>query len=191
MKRKCLMFVTSSLMGVLLACLTINVYFPAAAVEQAADKFVEDVQKGAVSVEPKPTPTAKKETSWLLIGVAHADEPNINIATPEANRIKTAMQSRVGDLNAIKAKGAVGETKDGMLTEKDFAALPLPERAKAKQVLEAENKDRRDLYNEVVNANHYPKDKMSEIQSIFAKSWQKASPVGTWIQNPDGAWVKM
>lgn len=188
MKKKISMLVVSSLVGVLLACLTINVYFPAAAVEQAADKFVEDVQKGAVSVEPNPAP--KKETSLLWIGVAHAEEPNINISTAEANRIKAAMQGRVNDLNALKTKGAIGETKDGMLTEKDFAALALAERAKAKQVLEAENKDRRDLYKEVVDANHYPKDKMAEIQSIFAKSWQKASPAGAWVQKPDGSWTK-
>ncbi len=54
------------LMG-LSACVTINIYFPAAAAQKAADEIIEDVwqlQDGETSPEktPEATPQAKPET---------------------------------------------------------------------------------------------------------------------------------
>ena len=42
-------------------CVTINIYFPAAAAEKAADKIIEEVYQLKKSTEPaKPAPTDKK-----------------------------------------------------------------------------------------------------------------------------------
>lgn len=44
------------------ACVTINVYFPAAAAEKAADKIIDDVwqlKQGGANVNVQPAPPAK------------------------------------------------------------------------------------------------------------------------------------
>lgn len=46
------------LLVVLSACVTINIYFPAAAAEKAADKIIDDVWQLKESV-PSPEPQAK------------------------------------------------------------------------------------------------------------------------------------
>ena len=83
-------------------CLTINVYFPAAAVQEAANAFVEDVQEGGENADPAAQDPSDAKTSpkegflrinW--IGRAYAQgEDAININTPEASRLKGSMKKR-------------------------------------------------------------------------------------------------
>lgn len=55
------------LTGLLAACVTINIYFPAAAADKAADKIIDDVwqlkngekPKDGAPAEPMPAPEAK------------------------------------------------------------------------------------------------------------------------------------
>ena len=184
-------FIVGIFSFLLVSCLTINVYFPAAAVEQAANKFVEDVQGEAK--EPK---EEKDEQSWFFptfqwVSVANAaGEDAIQIDTPEANRIKSAMKSRYGEIAKFKSQGVLGENKEGFLEVKDIGNIPLVERAQAQEVLQAENKDREKLYAEIVRANDYKPDKQMEVQKIFAKSWQNNAQSGWWVQAEDGNWVK-
>ena len=41
------------------ACVTINVYFPAAAAEKAADKIIDEVLQSRQANKPAPAPAAK------------------------------------------------------------------------------------------------------------------------------------
>ena len=43
----------------LYACVTINVYFPAAAAEKAADKIIDEVLQSRQANKPAPAPAAK------------------------------------------------------------------------------------------------------------------------------------
>lgn len=44
------------------ACVTINIYFPAAAAEKAADKIIEEVWQNQPAEKPAATEPAVKET---------------------------------------------------------------------------------------------------------------------------------
>ncbi|HEX5338063.1 MAG TPA: hypothetical protein VFW53_06470 [Gallionella sp.] len=44
------------------ACVTINIYFPAAAAEKAADRIIEEVWKDQKPAQPATTEPAAKET---------------------------------------------------------------------------------------------------------------------------------
>jgi hypothetical protein len=53
-------WITVLLLGVALsACVTINVYFPAAAAEKAADKIIDEVLQSRQAAKPAPAPAAK------------------------------------------------------------------------------------------------------------------------------------
>jgi len=56
-------WLTMSLAAVLLpACVTINIYFPAAAAEKAADKIIDEVWQLQKKAEPAAAAPATKET---------------------------------------------------------------------------------------------------------------------------------
>ena len=107
----------------LTACVTINVYFPAAAAESAADILIRDVygidkEKEIDKEEAPATPEPEKETSAIeadtikigaieklsadialfvlnvLIEDVHAAQPDINVSTPGINKLKGLMTAR-------------------------------------------------------------------------------------------------
>jgi hypothetical protein len=120
------------------ACVTINVYFPTAAAEKAAEKFVGDVL-----AEPKddgslfdpwrsPGNVVRLAATGLLdflVPSAQAQQAEIEINTPQINAIKARMADRQRQsLAAMFDAGAIGFTADGLVTIRDRAAVPLSER---------------------------------------------------------------
>jgi hypothetical protein len=62
MNSKTVLGVSSALIGAaaLSACVTINIYFPAAAAEKAADKIIDEVWQLQKQAAPTPAPAAKQ-----------------------------------------------------------------------------------------------------------------------------------
>lgn len=179
------------------ACVTINVYFPAAAAERAAEKFVGDVlgeppKDGFLIDTPSPEeqPLLWAATGLLdmLIASAEAQEPSIDIDTPQINAIKARMAQRQRDsLNALFDAGAIGFGKDGLVAIRDRAAVALSERRNLEGVVAEENRDRAAVYREIAIANGHPEWE-EDIQKTFAAEWiQKARP-GWYYQDESGAW---
>ena len=86
------------------ACVTINVYFPAAAAEQAADKIIEEVwgddakkstgqSSDAGSSVDYAARTAYQMLNWL-IPAANAQQANLDISSPAIGKIEASMRAR-------------------------------------------------------------------------------------------------
>ena len=109
------------------ACVTINVYFPAAAAEKAADQIIDTVTgaagtNGARPATPAPAtpPTGRnayQEPGLLLAAVgkvlyaivpaAQAQEgANLDISSPEIRAITSSMQARFPQLQKFFDSGA-------------------------------------------------------------------------------------
>ena len=194
------------LLAVLLAaCVTVNVYFPAAAAQSAADQVIDTIMKGPSdsgqpqgATQPKPqgsTLAPSKSVLVVAVGtVLNALVPaaqaqasaNIDVNTPEVRAIVGSMAARNGELRPYFASGAVGHTADGHIDIRDANAIPLPERAKVKSLVAEDNRDRDALYGEVAKANGHPEWK-SDIQATFARRWIAKADAGTWYQD-GGAW---
>src|SRR5262245_43404246 len=95
---------TSSL--VLAACVTINVYFPAAAAEKAAYRIIEDIW--GAEKEPKPAGNEQSSLGQAAAGVlvaaldfvvppAHA-QADIDISSPAIRALTSSMKARASDL---------------------------------------------------------------------------------------------
>ena len=109
----------------LMACVTINVYFPAAAAEKAADRFTREVYGEPPAGEQKPP--AKSDTEprsaldRLLVGTLDLLVPSaqaaadINLSTPATRAIKAAMKERQAALRPYYQSGAVGIDRRGLL----------------------------------------------------------------------------
>jgi uncharacterized protein YdbL (DUF1318 family) len=199
---KKLIFVTPFILFIfaIISCVTINIYFPAAAVEKAADKIVEEVW-GNDDVAPE-TPQKEIEPQSLfdnginlLLSVigpseAFAQEADINITTPAIRALKNSIKQRADSIKPYMVNGNAGLSNDGLLVVRSKNGLNLKKQAALSRLITAENKDRNALYREIAKANSFPPDKVSDISKIFAMSWIKQARQGWWVQGPGGQWSK-
>jgi uncharacterized protein YdbL (DUF1318 family) len=196
------------LLAVLLAaCVTVNVYFPAAEAAKAADQLLDQIQGTSAppansnqSSTPKPqgstaTPAdrnvllaAAGNLLELLIPSANAQgAANVDINTPEIRAITGSMAARFQQLRPYFESGAVGYTADGHIDIRDANAVPLPERANVKRLVAEDNRDREALWTEMARANGHPEWK-SDLQATFARRQIDKAFAGFHYQDASGAW---
>jgi uncharacterized protein len=189
-----------ALICLLTACVTVNVYFPAAAAEQAADKIIDKVtgQTGTTPptsyVAPGHTPillVAAGRVLDLLIPAANAQaNANLDISSPEIRAVTGSMQQRFSQLEKYFASGAVGLTADGLIEVRDQNAAPLAERAVVKRLVAEDNADRKTLYAEIAKANGHPEWE-ADIRKTFARRWvERGAKPGWYYQDAAGSWVQ-
>ena len=183
----------------LAACVTINVYFPAAEAKAAAKQFVEKV----IGDQAQPAPTPPKPGGGgmaelirhfdplTLVGIAPAyaqGAPDITIKTPAIQAIQSRMAARFdSDLRAGFDSGALGFTRDGLVVVRDAAKLQLKDRVAVNQAVADDNRDRKAVYREVAVANGHPEWE-AQIRDTFAKQWIASAHKGWWYQSTGGAW---
>ena len=174
------------------ACVTINVYFPAAAAEKAADRIIDDVWKNpAASPAAAPKPTSSLSVRFAVavldavIPTAEAQQPNIDVSSPEVQRVKASLEARHASLKPYYDSGAIGLTGDGLISVRDANAVPLAQRNIVKSLVTEENNDRAAMYREIAVANGQPQW-AGQIQSVFAQRWVAKAQAGWWYQDSSG-----
>ncbi len=186
------------------ACVTINIYFPAEEVRNAADRIVNEVwgerdgQPAPTTPEPAadagPTSLLKMlvgpSTAWAAGGVNGDD---INITTPQIRAIKDSMKQRTGDLRPYLDGGQIGIGEDGLLKVRTLEGLDLRGRGQIQRLVNAENQDRLRLYNEISNEiakNPNRTATPAQVQDVFAESWQSQASAGWYIETAGGSWKR-
>lgn len=176
------------------ACVTINVYFPAAEVQQAAREFVEKVIGDEAPANGNGNGgggggmAASFNLLSFFISDAHAQQADINIRTPAIQAIQDRMATRFKDsLSAHFDSGALGFTKDGLLTVRDAAKVPLKDRAGLNQAVADDNRDRNAVYREIAVANGHPEWE-PQIRETFARQWIASARAGWWYEDNGGTW---
>ncbi|WP_414717571.1 YdbL family protein [Steroidobacter sp.] len=186
---------------VVAACVTINVYFPAAAAEKAADKIIDDIWggEGAPPAKNDDKRSALPERSGdvllaaahsvlnLLVPTAEAAQADLNVSTPAVRQLTQSMEERHARLKKYYDSGAVGLTSDGLVEIRDQNLVPLPERNSVRKLVADENADRANLYREIANANGHPEWEM-DIRTTFAERWSSKAAAGWYYQDKSGAW---
>ena len=179
----------------LAACVTINVYFPAAEAKAAAKEFVEKVIDEAQPVEPKPGDNGGMALRFdfdplALVGIGEAKAqgaPDITIKTPAIQAIQARMEARFNStLRAGFDSGALGFTSDGLITVRDPAKLALKDRVAMNSAVADDNRDRKAVYREVAVANGHAEWE-GQIRNVFAKQWVDSARSGWWYQS-GGSW---
>ncbi|MDH5357131.1 MAG: YdbL family protein [Gammaproteobacteria bacterium] len=191
-------WLTGSVTGLMLvSCVTINIYFPAAAAEKAADRIIEDVWGSETAPKESSTPEDQSQfkqdqqnsmalamLNWLISPAAA--EANLNISSPAINAIQAKMKARHNSLSPHYASGAVGLTDKGLITIRDAKVIALKDRNTVKSLVADENKDRNALYAEIARANGHP-EWQADIQATFARRWISNASSGWWYQS-SGNW---
>jgi len=186
------------------ACVTINVYFPAAAAEKAADKIIEDVWGAAGKPAAQPATKPDKQSSATEVGGSRvllaaagavldfivppaSAQADLNIATPAVRQLTQAMETRHAQLKKLYDSGAVGLTRDGLIEIRDQSLIPLPERNAARKLVADENADRASLYREIATGNGHPEWE-TDIRTTFAQRWADKASAGWYYQDASGGW---
>jgi len=176
------------------ACVTINVYFPAAAAEKAAGEFIEQV----IGPEAATAPQGERKGAWRMPDLQRLFSPiamataqaNLEIESPAVKAIQTRMAERFrATLEPAFASGALGFTKDGMVAVRDAAALPLAQRSSIQGAVADENRDRAAVYREIAVANGHAEWE-ADIRNTFAQQWIDKARAGWWYQDTSGAWTQ-
>lgn len=177
---------------VLAACVTINVYFPAAEAERAAREFVDDVigrsGNGQPPAEDENRGAHVPRFHFGFISTAHA-QADINIRTPAIQAIRARMRERFETLKPHFESGAIGMTADGRIAVRDPASLPLRERATLNQLVAEDNRDRDAVYREIAVANGHPEWE-AQIRETFAREWIERAGAGWYYQGAGGTWTR-
>lgn len=174
-----------SALCVLAACVTINVYFPAAAAEEAADQFIDEI----IGPESKASGGGGWALNLSLISSAQA-QANLDIDTPAIRTIQARMSGRFEQtLEAQFNSGAVGLTDDGLVEVRDASAIPLSQRAAVNAAVAEDNRDRNAVYREIAVANGHPEWE-AEIRQTFARRWVERARSGWYYKDASGNWQR-
>jgi uncharacterized protein YdbL (DUF1318 family) len=187
----------------LTACVTVNIYFPAAEAEEAARTIVRDV----IGVQPEDQPPKTKSepdqssarewrtTLWsgltaslidVMVAPAHA-QADLNINTPAISKLRASLRSRHARLEPYFRNGAVGFTADGFVRLREQSLVPLKDRSVVRKIVADDNQERTALYREIARANGHPEWE-KDIRQTFARIWIDEAPGGYWYQAPGGNW---
>lgn len=200
-------------LALLTDCVTVNVYFPAAQAQQAADKIIDAVT-GSTGTPPPQVPRSKPQSNpgseppsagahtfatpgsallaatsnmlqLLLPAAAAQEQANLDISTPEIRAIVGSMHRRFQQLAPFFASGAVGVTADGTIAVRDPGTVPLAQRATVVRLVAQQNQDLSLLYGEVARANGHP-EWAPDIRNVFARRWVAHARKNGWYYRDSG-----
>lgn len=116
--------------------------------------------------------------AMLLCG---ACAPVATAAPTKAQTIQKNMKQRQGAVNALLAKGSVGEANTGFLAPR--GALSEAEQ----KLVDAENQDRKTVYEAIAKQQKVTAAQVGSRRAIKIAELAKS---GTWLQDADGNWSR-
>ena len=169
--RKTLWMGASICLSFIVACVTINIYFPAEKVESVAGEIVDEIR----SQKPAGKESGlffRKAVMALISPCAWAEEP-LTVSNPTIRSLKDRMKARYSQMWPYYEKGMLKEQSNGYVALGNAAGLGLKEKQALTSLVSAENSDRQRLYAEVAKALNIDPGQVDRVAQIFAKEWQK------------------
>lgn len=184
------------------SCITVNVNFPEAAVQQAADSYVEQLYRLKEEAKQKPSePEALPNSGQrvfshtgssliaavLSFGLPRAEATEgFQMSSPVITAIQSREVGRLSRIDDFKKQGLIGENNRGLL---EVRGEPKPLQKKAiEKLISEENADRQQLFKEVIKINGLESGQLGAVSSKFMSSFQSKSPAKTWMQDSSGKW---
>jgi len=156
----------------IVACVTINIYFPAEKVESVAGEIVRDIRS-----QDKPL---KDDKTSLLRSLVPDPQPSLvwaddatTVSNPTIRALKERLKANYQQMKPFYQKGAVVENNAGYVSLGNTQALDIKQKRDLNALVNAENTMRKQLYEEVARALKIEASQVSRIGEIFAKEWQK------------------
>jgi len=103
--------------------------------------------------------------------------------TPEIKKALQNRQTRYAKVQELKREGLIGENNRGYVTD-------LKKSSASMSLAEAENRDRRTIYENLVSQNNLGANGLLEVQRAFAEVQRDKAFTGDMIQSSSGNWEK-
>ncbi|HNP62761.1 MAG TPA: DUF1318 domain-containing protein [Woeseiaceae bacterium] len=196
--RKVTISVTALLAVFIVACVTINVYFPEAAAVEAADRIIDKVRGEsdtnttslALPQRDDNTPVllaiAQSVSSFLISDANAQSSVDFDKPSPEKQALENSLAARFPSLRPYFDSGAIGLTDSGLIEFRDRNLVPLKDRNSVVQLVAAQNNDWNALYAEIARLNGHP-EWQDSIRRTFAERWVAKADRG-WYYREGGAW---
>ena len=178
--QKPLWLVIPCILLILFACVTINIYFPAEKVESVAGEIVDEI-RGQNGEGEELSPGDQKDSFLRQIRLALSPaeawaQEEVEVSNPTIRALKDKMKGRYAQMKPYYQKGMLKEGENGYVSLGATGGLGLREKRDLNALVDAENKDRKKLYEEVAKALNIDPGQINKIEAIFAKEWQKSVP---------------
>ena len=164
----------------LVGCVTINIYFPEAEAQEAADRIIDEVRGAGsgdeqTSAVPELVPLDELVAFGarlfdIVIPTAIAAPPDFDARSPASRAIEQSLKARFPAIKPFLDSGAVGLTAAGLLEIRDRNAVPLAQRNGLRQLVTEQNTDWEALYKEIARINGHP-EWVDQIRKVFAARW--------------------
>lgn len=105
----------------------------------------------------------------------------VPIQADPVEEASTRIKDRLAQVDALKAEGSVGESARGYLVARSAIG------PRQSSLIEAENADRRILYQAVAQRTNQTLDEVGEQRAIQIASRARS---GVWLQKPSGEWYQ-
>lgn len=185
--------------ALLVGCVTINIYFPEAEAQQAADRIIDEVRGAAEAAQPDTSAVfafdrerllavSGQVLDWLVPAAAAADA-DFNAQSPASRALEQSLKKRFPAIKPFLDSGAVGLTAAGLLDIRDRNAIPLADRNRVRQLVNDQNTDWEALYQEMARINGHP-DWVDRIRKVFAERWVAKAAPGWFYRDAAGNWQK-
>lgn len=195
-----LKWLVAATVAVVAACVTINVYFPEASAERAADRIIDEVRGSGPSGgdtepssnlapdHPAPRGNALAALGALLVPAAHAQsQPDFDASSPATRALTESLRDRYRQLKPHFESGALGLSADATIEIRDRGAIPLNERNRVRQLVSEQNADWEALYREIARLNGRP-EWLDRIREVFAERWIAKADAGWYYRDESGNW---
>ena len=134
-----------------------------------------------------------KISSWAVLFLllclgslsCREQEYRLKTKTPAVQKVLNHRKARSPELQTLKSKGLIGENNKGFLT-----VLKPSHQPNEKSLIDAENQDRKLIYNTVVAQNHLGSGSLAKVEAEFAKTRHERAGKGNFIQMPSGKWIQ-
>jgi uncharacterized protein YdbL (DUF1318 family) len=133
------------------------------------------VMLAVIAIAPAAAWAAKPDDA----GKAEKKEPKED---PKLKELQERFKQRYEQIRALKKQGAVGETYEGYL---DYVTDKKPD--DAKKLVDAENADRKELYESIAKNEGTTTEKVAERNA--KRNFSKAT-AGEFLKGADGKWTK-
>lgn len=163
------------------ACVTVNIYFPAAEVRQDAERVVKEAY-GIEVEEDRPGAGSLLD----IFGPAEAcaqDYVNLNNAATRGAEQKVIGNTK--QLTPYYNAGNVGIDSGGFAVLRTQEGLGMQDVAAAQRLVQQDKQYKMDLYKAKAEAAGTP-GKVGEVQRIYADVWRQYAQSGWWIQDGGG-----
>ena len=117
----------------------------------------------------------------------------LKTVTPAIQRALHQRKIRVHKLQALKAKGVIGENNLGyvqIFKSRSWFARIFKSSKQTKILAQGENRDRKVIYNAIVQQNHLRLNQIVEVKREFAKIRRDRAKHGDLIQDSKGKWIR-